>query len=144
MRRDYFSLDVDTDDDLPTLRVTFEGPVPELTERLENDDGRLPADSVDVGFRLLAPLDADPDEGVLAVSNRVTGQFVLELNAALEDVLDFVRAARAGQDEEARYRLVVRDDGETLVDWEKRTFLVYEPNGDLLREHSLIPSGVEL
>jgi hypothetical protein len=30
------------------------------------------------------------------------------------------------------------------VEYEKSTFLVYNDQGDLLRTHSLIPSGVEL
>jgi hypothetical protein len=144
MRRDYFSLDIDADDGLPTLRVTFDGPVAELTERLESEGSPRSADAVDVGFRLLSPVDAEDGTGVLGVANRVTGQFLLELNAEAEDVLEFVRTARARQGDDARYRLVVRGGGETLADWEKGTLLVYEPSGGLLREHSLIPSGVEL
>jgi len=146
MRRDYFTLEVANleDAELPALRVDFAGPVDELAERLHDENGPLPAGAVDIGFRLLDPLDADGPEGVLSVTNRVTGEFVLELNADAEDVLAFVRDARAREEDDARYRLVVRNDGDELAAYEKSTFLVYEPDGELLRQHSLIPSGVEL
>jgi hypothetical protein len=145
MRRDYFTLGVtDLDEGLPTLRVDLEGPVDEFADRLHDEDGPLPARAIDVGYRLLDPLEDDEAMGVLGVTNRVTGEFILELNAAAEDVLEFVRAARARQEDDARYRLRIVHDGDELAGYEKSTFLVYEPDGDLLRQHSLIPSGVEL
>jgi hypothetical protein len=85
---------------------------------------------------------------VVSVTNRITGDFVLELNEDAEDVLRFVRAARrygeSTDDGDGRYRVEIRVDGEELVVYEKSTFLVYSSDGDLLRSHSLIPSGVEL
>lgn len=146
MRRDYFTLDITnlSDGGLPTLQVDFEGPVDELADRLHDEDGPLPARAIDVGFRLLDPIDADESAGVLGITNRVTGEFILELNADTADVLEFVRAARARDEDDARYQLRVVHDGEELASYEKSTFLVYEPDGDLLRQHSLIPSGVEL
>ena len=41
-------------------------------------------------------------------------------------------------------RDVVAIEGEQLVEYEKGTFLVYDANGEFLREESLIPPGVEL
>ena len=82
------------------------------------------------------------------MTNRITGDFVLELNEDADDVLTFIRAAREyGHDADAddgRYRVEVRVDGEEAVAYEKQTFLVYDADGNLLRSHSLIPSGVEL
>lgn len=149
MRRDYFTLEASNLDSpgVPTVAIDFEGPAEQLTDRLTDGDGEpLDATAVDVAFRLRGPEDASP-EGVVAVTNRVTGEFVLELNADTADVFRFVDAAREygkGTDGEQRYRIRVLMDGEPFMESEKGTFLVYDADGDLLREHSLIPSGVEL
>lgn len=141
MRRDYFTLEV-TDDSsgLPTVRVRFDGPSDRLVDRLTDDSGDpLDAEELDVAYRL-----QDGDGGVLAVTNRVTGEFILELNATKEEVFGFIRSARDCGDDESRYRLVVAVDDGTTIDHEKATLLVYGPDGDLRRSDSLIPSGVEL
>ncbi|MFB6172587.1 MAG: DUF5793 family protein [Haloarculaceae archaeon] len=150
MRRDYFTLTIRRPDGegsagAPTLLVDFDGPVPDLEERLEGRDGPLDAGSLDVNFRLVSSIDADDAAGVLSVTNRITGEFVLELNAKADEVLSFVDAARTLDDaDDGHYRLVIRADGETLGTYEKSTFLVYDVDSGLIRQHSLIPSGVEL
>jgi hypothetical protein len=157
MRRDYFTLDVsnvdwvDTNDDpaKPTVVIDFDGPAEELRERLTKPSGELlDAAETDAAYRLMGDVD-DPDSvGVVSVTNRVTGDFVLELNEHAEDVLRFVRAARRyGENEgegDGRYEVHIRVNGEELATYEKGTFLVYDGEGSLLRQHSLIPSGVEL
>lgn len=157
MRRDYFSLEVsnvdwvesDGDPAKPNVTIDFEGPTDTLEDRLSDHEGELlEADETDVAFRLQASVD-DPDAtGVVSVTNRITGDFVLELNEDADDVLTFIRAARRfGEleaDADGRYAVSIFTDGEPLVEYEKRTFLVYNEEGNLLRKHSLIPSGVEL
>lgn len=156
MRRDHFELTVedierarDGDPRQPFVRIDFRGPEGLLTDRLTGPDGDLlAAGETDVAFRLREPLEDETAEGVVAVTNRVTGEFVLELNEEADDVLRFIRAAReygrAADDGEGRYRVEIAIDGEVLVTYDKRTFLVYDPDGNLLRGESLIPSGVEL
>lgn len=157
MRRDYFTLEVDgiewVDGDgepsTPTLRVDYTGPVEDLRPRLVGADGNLlDADGTDVAFRLLAPLDVDDVTGVVSLTDRVTGEFVLELNARTDTIIRFVRAARRyGEDagaDDGRYAIRVSVDGEELVAYEKSALLVYDTEGELLRQHSLIPSGVEI
>jgi hypothetical protein len=161
MRRDYVTLDVrDIDEDgteRPAVVLTFEGPTELLDDRLTDADGRLDRERVDVAFRLQTPVDDDEATGVFSLANRVTGEFVLEVNADAGPVLDLVSAVRKGadpDDADGRYRIVVREgtaDGEddpeggaAEVVYEKRTLLVYDEEGSLLRQHSLIPSGVEL
>ena len=157
MRRDYFELDVENiswvDDDgdpsKPLVRIAFHGPSEELDRRLSDPTGTyLDASETDVAFRLQDSLDEPDATGVVSVTNRITGDFVLELNEDADDVLTFIRAAREyGHDADAddgRYRVEVRVDGEEAVAYEKQTFLVYDADGNLLRSHSLIPSGVEL
>ncbi len=157
MRRDYFELEVTnvdwTSDDetpaQPTLYIDFHGPDDLLRERLTGRDGELlAAEETDVAFRLHDPVDDAEGEGVLGVSNRVTGDFVLELNQETADVMRFIRATReygqVADADDGRYRVVVAIGDDPVVEYEKRTFLVYDADGDLLRGRSLIPSGVEL
>jgi hypothetical protein len=157
MRRDYFTLDVHDVDWVdageqphkPLVRIDFHGPKELLTERLTGGDGDLlSASETDVAFRLVDPLDTDAATGVVGVTNRVTGDFVLELNEAAEDVFRFIRAAReygrTADADDGRYRVEISLDGDDLVAYEKQTFLVYDAEGNLLRSESLIPSGVEL
>jgi hypothetical protein len=156
MRRDYFELDVynvdwvETGDPprKPTVEISFHGPEELLYERLTSgDDELLSASETDVAFRLQESLDDPEATGVVAVTNRLTGDFLLELNERAEDVLKFVHAAREygkSADEDGRYRVEINIDSEVVVSYEKSTFLVYDADGSLLRRESLIPSGVEL
>jgi len=162
MRRDYFELDVSNVDwvdgsdgspEKPNVVIEFTGASGDLRDRLTDSTGDLlDAGETDAAFRLTDDAD-DPDaSGVVSVTNRLTGDFVLELNVDADDVLQFVRAARRygestgddGDGEGGRYRVEIRVDGDELVVYEKDTFLVYSGDGDLLRGQSLIPSGVEL
>ncbi|AUX08021.1 hypothetical protein AArcSl_0368 [Halalkaliarchaeum desulfuricum] len=160
MRRDYFELDVqnvdwvgeDGEPKKPFVRIDFHGPERLLREQLadvdEGDGELLEAENVDVSFRLLETHDNDPDaEGVVSVTNRLTGDFVFELNATAGDVLQFIRAAREygrSADSDGQYRIEIDFEGSPLVEYEKDTFLVYDADGNLLRRESLIPSGIEL
>jgi len=147
MRRDYFTLetaDATADEPgQPTVSITYEGPTEELETRLRREDGQLDGDGVDVAYRLHEPLDADAPTGVFGVSDRITGEYVLEVNAGSGPILSVVEAAR--MDADGRYRLVIEtDDGSQLAAYDKSTLLVYDGDGNLLREQSLIPSGVEI
>ncbi|WP_436347737.1 DUF5793 family protein [Natronorubrum sp. FCH18a] len=156
MRREHFTLDVcnvdwvetDGEPSKPSVSIDFTGPATMLRERLTGSDGDvLEASETDVALRLQEPLGSDA-AGVVSVTNRVTGEFILELNEAADDVLTFIRAARGyGEDateDEGRYEVEITLDGDHFVTYDKRTFLVYDDEGNLLRQHSLIPSGVEL
>jgi hypothetical protein len=156
MRRDYFELEVENVDwveaggrpSQPTVHIDFHGPEEMLRERLTgHDGGLLDASETDVSYRLHDDVEEEAATGVVAVTNRHTGDFVLELNQDADDVLRFIRAAReygASGDDEGQYRVHIDIDGERVVSYDKRTFLVYDPDGNLLRSESLIPSGVEL
>lgn len=156
MRREYFSLEVSNvdwiddggDPDLPTVTVVFEDGREQLTQQFSGPDGdRLEARDIDFSYRLQDEVDDDDATGVVAVTNRMTGDYVCELNADASDVIPFVGAARRYGEtvgDGARYAARFAVDDEELFSYEKRTFLVYGPDGDLLRSHSLIPSGVEI
>jgi hypothetical protein len=156
MRRNDFTLDVGGVDwvedggepEKPTVLIDFKGDADGLHDRLSGPDGGLlSADETDVAFRLLSDADAEDAEGVVSVTNRVTGDYVLELNADADDVFTFIRAARRyGEDagDDGQYRVEVGVNGDPVATYDKTTFLVYNQEGDLLRRHSLIPGGVEL
>jgi hypothetical protein len=152
MRREHVTLTVrhvDADDDqLPAVVLAVEEPTDLLTERLVTPDGeRLDGDGVDVAFRFQTPVDAADPSGVFSLSDRVTGEFILEVNADADAILDLVGTARRDDDPEgveSCYRVHVRRDDEDVATYEKQTLLVYDDEGSLLRQHSLIPSGVEL
>jgi len=150
MRRDHVTLDTRHtgagDDRVPTVRVTVDEPTDRLDERLLTADGeRLEADGIDAAFRFRTLVDAEDAEGVFSLSNRVTGEFVLEANADARALLQLVDAACTDDaNGGGRYRVVVRRDGDQFAAYQKRTLLVYDREGSLLRGHSLIPSGVEL
>ncbi len=146
MRRDYFTLELrDVGDDgvrQPTVYVEYDGPSDELETRL------TPGTDLDLAFRFQTPVD-DPDaDGVLAITERLTGDFVLEVNTDADDIVDLVDAAKAyGQKESDApgcYSLAIDVTGGDRYATDKRTLLVYDDEGSLLRKHSLIPSGVEL
>ncbi len=144
MRRDYFEVDMrnvdENEREPPVVTVNFDGPDGLLADRLVTADGTLDADEIDVTFRRTET----DDVGVLSVSNRITGEFVLEANADVEAVRALVDAARSRADDEPRYRVRVTDaDGKSTV-YDKETLLVYDREGSLRRGESLIPGGVEL
>jgi hypothetical protein len=157
MRRDYFELDVrdvdwyggDEPPRQPTVSIDFYGPPEDLRERFTAPGGEvLDAQDLDVSLRLQGALSDSETRGVVSVTDRLTGDYVLELNADAEDVLHFIGAAREygrdSDDSDGRYRVDVSIEDEHFATFEKSMFLVYDTDGKLLRGQSLIPSGVEL
>ncbi|ERH12057.1 MAG: hypothetical protein J07HB67_01069 [halophilic archaeon J07HB67] len=157
MRRDYFELEVDSvdwvdtdaDPSRPHVSIDFNGPDGVLRDRLTDASGDLlDAEATDVAFRLQESHDEDPEApGVVGVTNRITGEFIVELNEEADDVLRFIRAAREyGESvgDGGQFAVEIAVDDDVLVTYQKETFLVYDAEGNLMRTESLIPSGVEL
>jgi hypothetical protein len=156
MRRDYFSLEVSNadwldgegDPEKPRVTITFEGPAQTLRSRLKGIEGDvLEAGETDAAYRFHEDEEGEAS-GVFGLTNRVTGEFILEVNEDPDTVTQFIQAARRyGErvsDGDSRYEIRIQIDGEEVATYEKRTFLVYNQEGNLLRKESLIPSGVEL
>jgi hypothetical protein len=149
MRRDHFNVatrNLGTDETgRPTLDVEYTGPSETLTDQLTDDNSEpYSADAIDAAFRLQGALDAEDVPGVFSLTHRITGEYLLELNAEAETVLTLVRAVRDVDEDDASYRIRVERDDSEPVYYEMDTLFVYDENGDLLRQDSLIPSGVEL
>lgn len=150
MRRDYFTLTVEGIEppvEKPTLTIGYEGPTGELRERLGYDGEELETDEIDIAYRLRGDPEEGDADGVVAITNRHTGEYILELNAPVATVLEFVEATEEYQSatgDDRQFRVVIEADGEELAEYEQSALLVYDEEGTLLRQHSLIPSGVEL
>lgn len=151
MRRDYFTLDTDgvtaPDSGRPAITISYEGPTESLKSRLWRDETPLAGDDVDVTYRLQDSLEDNSPMGVLALSDRVTGEYILELNVGADAVLAITDAVGdvGDSEEESHYRIVIETaDGEQLAVYDKSTLLVYDFDGEVLRDRSLIPSGVEI
>lgn len=145
MRREYFDIDVSGIDDPsaggPVVAITYDGPDGLLSDRLTSDDGTLDAGELDVTYRT-KPVAGDDAAGVLSIGNRLTGEYVLEVNVRPGVIESVVDAASDG--EETTYRLRLTDgDGKSTV-YDKAILLVYDETGSLSRGRSLIPGGVEL
>jgi len=147
MRRDNFTVSVELPDDdteSPAVVIEHTGPVETLTEQLTGGDDQVyGADEIDTAFRLQDSLDRDDVTGVFSLTHRVTGDFLLEVNADATDVFDLVGSARTG-DDDGRYTVRILRTDEDPVEHELKSLLVYDTEGNLLRQRSLIPSGVEL
>ncbi|MFT4948707.1 MAG: hypothetical protein ACI9CA_000829 [Natronomonas sp.] len=140
MRRDHFTVETDPARDPPAVSIAFDGPAGTLAERL-SADGVPPAEDVDVILRLQGPVD-DPDTtGVLSLTRRLTGEYLLEVNGEATGLLGVVSAAREAKN---TYAVRIERPADEPVVYEQGTLLVYDEEGSLLRQHSLIPSGVEL
>lgn len=147
MRRDHFTLNAENlaleTAEAPTLTVSYSGPPGTLTARLEAETGTPPAgDDVDATYRLLPDDDGSETTGVFALSRRLTGDYVLEANGNADEIFALVDAARERDD--TAYRIRIERSGADDLLMDKETLLVYDQDGSLLRQHSLIPSGVEL
>jgi hypothetical protein len=148
MRRDHFTLtarNADTDDPAqPTLSVQYDGPEERLTTQLGDSKGRLlSADALDATLRLQDAVEASDPTGVFSLTHRITGEYLIEANVDASEILDLVTATRNGSGDETYQVEIERTDGETIV-YELNSLIVYDAEGGLLRQYSLIPSGVEL
>jgi hypothetical protein len=149
MRRDHFTVTArhvsSSESTDPTLTIEYNGPEETLTEQLTGSDDELfAAADIDAAFRLQDPKDAADASGVFSLTHRVTGEYLLEVNVAVEDVLSVVQTAREGSDDDPSYRIRIDREGADPVVYGMAALLVYDQDGNLLRQHSLIPSGVEL
>lgn len=148
MRRDKFTVSVRTDatgTDNPALDIEYTGETDTIAEQFTGDGGvRYETDEIDAAFRLQGPREKEDVTGVFSLTHRVTGDYLLEVNVDAERILDLVRIARDTDDDTGSYHVHVEGTDADIVHHELDSLLVYDSDGNLLRQHSLIPSGVEL
>jgi hypothetical protein len=143
MRRDYFTIDIrpePDDDGMPTIAIDYTGPSGDLRDRLtETAESTLDSSEIDVAFRH----QTESEGGVLSLTDRMTGEFIFEAAAAIEP-LDALVSTAQRRDGDGTYEVRLTDSGGKPLVYEKETLLVYDEDGDLLRQRSLIPGSVEL
>jgi len=143
MKRDQFTVAVRTPDGRPpTLDIVYDGPAEEIEEEFSANGDPLGAEDIDAAFRLR---DSDDEDavGAFSLTRRLTGAYLIEANADADAIRSLVAAARE-TDGDASYRVRVRPTDDEPTVYQMTTLLVYDSNGELLRQRSLIPSGVEL
>jgi hypothetical protein len=132
----------DADDGRPTVRSDFDGPSDDYGKRLTSGT------EVDLAFRYQTAVDDEDATGVFSITDRVTGEFILEINADADTIRRLVDAVRRYDEttngNEGSFSVQVVDDEGVRFEADKRTLLVYDDEGSLRRKRSLIPSGVEL
>jgi len=143
MRRDYFTIEIRQelgDDSVPTVAITYEGPSGDLRDRLtQSAETTLESSELDIAFRH----QPEGETGVFSLTDRMTGEFIFEVSASVEEIDALVEAAQR-HDGDGEYEVRLTDsDGKSLV-YEKEILLVYDAEGELLRQRSLIPGSVEL
>ncbi|QSG05189.1 DUF5793 family protein [Halapricum desulfuricans] len=140
MRREEFTTTVDTDDRIPRLTVQFAGTPETLRDRLAEYGQPLDVSDLDVSYRHTST----DEPGVLSVSHRLTGEFAFEAPLEPSALRSLVAATSRREEGDRNYCLRVEPGDGDPVEFEKETLLVYDEDGNLDREHSLIPGGVEL
>lgn len=149
MRRDHFTVVTESLDPeaaaKPTLDIEYDGPEETLTGQLTATDGTIvDPENIDAAFRLQDDVDSEDETGVFSLTHRITGEYLLECNAVVETILSLVTAAREATEDDASYRIRIHREDGGPVTFDLDALLVYGAEGDLLRQNSLIPSGVEL
>lgn len=141
-------LDNDNVPTTPRLRLHLSMPEEVLADRFRNPAGSAyrPED-LDVYFRECSSTRATVSTGVLTVSDRLTGDLLIEgtiSSTVIERLVYAVhqRADRASDPPTYVVELVVH--GDDVAAFEKQALLVYDSDGNLLRERSVIPTHIEL
>lgn len=128
---------------LPTLALSYDSEDDHLQERLSETGGAPLGDGdIDVSVRLMDTVKPEEATAILAISNRLTGEFICEGVVAAETVLDFLEAvsARAEHVEgDPRYRIQLREGSTPVRTFETGALLVYTKEGGLEESTSLIP-----
>lgn len=129
----------------PTVIIPVSIPSDAFEEHLRRgDDELLPADDIDVTFRYQTQTETMPGTGVLAVTDNVTGEFIVEANtnpALIDEIVETSKAyAHTTDDEPFKIRLSCNDRGS--YEFIQNLLLVFDRDGDLLRDKSLIPNDV--
>lgn len=155
MRRDSRDLEIHTGDrsedgalpGRPTLSVHCYDETDAVGARVNRGNGEvLTGTDLDVAFRFQTSTKVDESTGILSVTDRTTGAFIVEVPTSSRPIVEFVRVARRNGDTatDSTYAIRLLLDNDPVVVDEKRAFLVYAADGTLLRHCSLIPADIEI
>lgn len=141
-------LDTDQAPRQPCLTIQYDGPTASLKDAFRHPDetGYTP-DQLDIFYRQQSSPHAADTGGTVSITDRITGDYLLEVSAASDLVDRLVYAARTYADSvgtRSQYVVALRTADQSIASFEKQTLLVYDADGVLLRECSLIPNSVEI
>lgn len=146
--RDHDWIDTDDQPVQPTLSITSRAPEADFRDRMtDRDNTILAATEIDVAFRYQSAVDDADAIGVLGVTHRTTGAYILEAPTEEDLIQTVIKAATRYAERTATgryYTLEFWTARGLFASYEKQTFLVYAQDGTLLRHRSLIPTGVEI
>lgn len=123
----------------PVIAIEYDGPAGRLAGALaEVNEGPIGPDDLEVSVR---PAPATKGGGVLAIAGAATGGYFLETPVDLHAVTGVTRAAR---DREVETVAVVLQpiDGDP-IEFDTRTILIYDDDGEIRHDRSLVPGGVQ-
>lgn len=131
----------------PVLHLQFGGHSEELIDQMsKTGTGNEYPEDIDIAFQLRTSPDDSNATGVLAVSDRLTGEYLLELEVATERIFAFVRCVHEYADatgDEVEYIVSLDAEDGTAMEFQKNVLLVRMTDGELYRSRSLIPPWVE-
>lgn len=132
----------------PRFTIRYDGPVDGIIDGFwpPHRLGYSPGD-LDVFFRYQDSDSPVINSVVVSVCDRLTGDYLLEIKTSAKFIQKFAHAMRRyadSIDETISYSVEIWSGAGLRSVFEKETFLVYRPNGTLLRHQSVIPTGVEL
>ena len=130
---------------VPALVVIFEGRSLACIDRLRefSVDESLP-EQLDVLFRVNLE---DPDiPGVLGIGNRLTGDYLLEIEVDRTRIFRFVDVVHRYADETGRgvqYDLWISSGDGLVMDYALQVLQVYSYDGDIIRNRSILPTWTD-
>ena len=130
----------------PELVFQFDGDYETLIDQLPNTGtgGDYP-EEIDVTFQLHSAVD-DSDRGTLALSDRTTGEYLIEMEVSANRIFEFVLSVHQYADKvgnEGEYGVTFEAENGTAMEYIVEPLLVYQMDGELYRSRSLIPTWVE-
>lgn len=132
---------------LPCLQVQIDIPEEMSIERLRGPDGEYyESDDVDVFYRH-QPVEPPVESGVLSLADRLTGEYILEIPASphlIEKAVYAVQEYGTHQEVNPQFETKIQIGDRQLASFSKETLLIYAIDDELLRDRSLIPSGIEI
>jgi hypothetical protein len=132
----------------PCININYGGPINHLEDQLQQPDGRRYTSSdFDVNYRFQETKHPESTGGVLSITDRISGEYILEADAYTDRIGTFIHAVNRYADvtgHTPQYRIVIQASENQVASFEKNGFLVYSSEGQLLRDRSLIPDSVEI
>ena len=131
----------------PELVFQFDGDDETLIDQLpDTGTGGDYPEEIDVTFQLHSAVNNSDARGTLSLSDRTTGDYLIELEVSAQRIFDFVRAVHVYADEignEGGYIVCLEAAGELAMEYIMEPLFVYKTDGDLYRARSLIPTWIE-